>query len=308
MFDKIKGIIIGCALGDALGAPHEFTYQNVKYSGKLEHKIILKTGSYYNRIIKKSVVGQFTDDTEMMLILVDEIINGYRTKKVIKSYIDWVSHGWFMGRNTRALFKGIKTVNGYRKRKNKILQKPINEWTQSNGALMRCAILSLIDEKYVIKDCKITNPHPVCIDTNILYTRLIRKYLNPNIKFKEYTYCPEVLNIIKQVDSGIKKNIKGFDKGWCLHGLYCALYCDKYFDNYKDALDYIIKLGGDTDTNGAIVGALLGAKYGFQHIYQYNKENCDILLNADSNLGELPSIYHLKNIDDKCHKLMKKIT
>lgn len=65
LFDKIKGMIIGCALGDALGAPHEFRHNKNKYTGKLEFPIELKTGSYYKkggRVSKFGVVGQFTDD------------------------------------------------------------------------------------------------------------------------------------------------------------------------------------------------------------------------------------------------------
>ena len=56
---------------------------------------------------------------------------------------------------------------------------------------------------------------------------------------------------------------------------------------------------GDTDTNAAIAGALLGAFYGFEEISSnsitYN--NINILLNCDSKTGDIvrPDIYNIKN-------------
>ena len=59
------------------------------------------------------------------------------------------------------------------------------------------------------------------------------------------------------------------------------------FDNYYEACTTIIKSGGDTDTNSAILGALYGAKYGLKHFSEYhikNVENSDKLIVLDSQL------------------------
>jgi len=306
VFDKVKGMIIGCALGDALGAPHEFKHSKNIYTGNLKYKLAIKTGSYYKRVIKTGVIGQFTDDTELTLILLDQIIEGYNKDLVIMKYIKWVNDNtYFMGRNTRSLFKGIKTLRGYYNRIKKKKLAPQDEWTQSNGALMRCSPLSLLNEKYVTQDCEITNPSKICIDTNIYYTRMIRKYFGKHLE--EYKYDKNVENVVREAKNKKTRNLDGKSKGWCLHGLYCAVYCDEHFNNYKNAIDWIINQKGDTDTNAAIAGAMLGAKYGFKKIYQCEKENIDILLNADTDKGDIPRSYNLKDIDNKCLILAKRM-
>ena len=37
-------------------------------------------------------------------------------------------------------------------------------------------------------------------------------------------------------------------------------------DTYKNLIESVLKLGGDTDTNGAIVGGLIGAVLGFKNL------------------------------------------
>lgn len=44
--NKIRGMILGAALGDALGVPHEFVNMG-PYTGKLEYVTILKHGQRF---------------------------------------------------------------------------------------------------------------------------------------------------------------------------------------------------------------------------------------------------------------------
>ena len=136
--DKIKGILLGVALGDALGAPHEFHYQKNEYTGELIYEVKL-----FNRFHGESIfpIGSVTDDTQMTLTLANQIIKdkGYNRDNIILAYEKWAATGKMMGKNTRALFKGVKTVKGYQNRYDKIFSAPITEWTQSNGSLNRRA-------------------------------------------------------------------------------------------------------------------------------------------------------------------------
>lgn len=121
--DKIKGMFISAFLGDALGAPHEFyCNRKVKYTGKLEH-VPFRTSRFQGKQMLS--IGQVTDDSEMTLTLLQQILDGkYDKQKVVLSYLEWANSGlWAMGRNTRELFKGIKTFKGYTKRYEKILIK-----------------------------------------------------------------------------------------------------------------------------------------------------------------------------------------
>jgi len=45
-----------------------------------------------------------------------------------------------------------------------------------------------------------------------------------------------------------------------------AIYCALHHDSFRDGVIAAIKLGGDTDTRGAIAGAVLGARFGLEGI------------------------------------------
>ena len=80
-------------------------------------------------------------------------------------------------------------------------------------------------------------------------------------------------------------------KGWVLHALHCAfLALNSGRPEFQDRIDQVIRLGGDTDTNGAIAGALLGALYGARALAAEDRTgpNVEAVLAVDSLAGELP--------------------
>lgn len=50
--------------------------------------------------------------------------------------------------------------------------------------------------------------------------------------------------------------------GWCKIGFNYAFYFLKKGYSYKKSIRLTLLEGGDTDTNGAIVGGLIGAAHG----------------------------------------------
>lgn len=60
------------------------------------------------------------------------------------------------------------------------------------------------------------------------------------------------------------------------HGLYCAVLSTHKFNSYLEGVDAIILLGGNTDTNGAIIGAILTAQF---LTYAKNEPRANKLLN-----------------------------
>jgi ADP-ribosyl-[dinitrogen reductase] hydrolase len=79
------------------------------------------------------------------------------------------------------------------------------------------------------------------------------------------------------------------NKGWVLHALYCAIYGFLHFDTYTDALRWIVDLRGDTDTNGAITGALIGSYVGFSGLMETEKDNIDVLVSCTTReIGNKP--------------------
>ena len=244
--DRVRGLIIGGALGDSLGAPHEFRYMKNIYTGLLQYPVELQF-RFQQRY--KYPVASFTDDCELSLTLARSLIRnkGYNEEDTIKSYLRWAnSNSHMMGTNTRSLFKKIKTVRGYRARWNKNFKGDPKDWTQSNGSLMRSAPLSILPEsKYVEMDCKLTNPSPVNIECSRVYVQACRMALQGQKPEDIFNHCLSlvksgpVYNALMQVSRRERRDISS-NKGWVVHAIYCACWCLRYYTNLEEAMKWVI--------------------------------------------------------------------
>jgi len=304
--DRIRGMMIGVGLGDALGAPHEFHNQIPlnRYSGKLEHPLTVHRRFQGGQLVGN--VGQMTDDTEMTMTLARLIIEGrgiYKSQNAIRRYMEWAnSKCTFLGKNTRKLFVGVKTVEGYKKRWTKLRGEPESSWSQSNGCLMRCsplAVLPLNTLDVCETDCELTNFHPTCVDAIRSYVCALRKLLEgrtaAEATAKALATATE-LDVIRAITEGRDQKARyvgGPTKGWVAHALYCAFYAlNSPKPTFQERVDEIIRLDGnkDTDTISAISGAMLGALYGLgaMESESVTGPNLKILLAVDPTTGGLP--------------------
>jgi ADP-ribosyl-[dinitrogen reductase] hydrolase len=311
--DKIQGMFMGAFLGDALGAPHEFRVNaNVLYTGVLEHQAF-HVSKYQGT--RKLAVGQCTDDTEMTITLLRALIRdkNYHRELVLQDYITWANSGlWMLGKNTRYLFKGIKTIKGYNNRMAKIVSY---ECMQSNGSMMRCSPLALLDtDEPIIEDCFLTNPNKINLECNRIYITALRLALRGTSSQQIYTMIkplatePEIQEVFRQIDEKIPRDIV-HNKGWCLHSLWCALTVMVSFTDYGQAMRWIIHdhKGSDTDTNACIAGALLGAIFGFEALTMdpVTKSNIDILVNINISISH--TIRPLYYVPSDFFKLMEHV-
>jgi len=312
--DKIRGGLLGLALGDALGGPHEFRYSIPvsQYTGRLQYPIGWKARF---KSVQYTTVGQVTDDTSMAGALLWSIATNHNWIKddIIRAYIDWAnSEAWsipqqqsvslkFMGRNTRALFKNIKTVQGYYNRYNRM-----DLSSQSNGSLMRSYPLILLfyylpeTEAYqkAIQDTALTNSNPVNQDATLMYLLAIRKILS-GISTSEG--IPQLISLAQtdtiktaiQQAAQNQQRIVTTQKGWVAHAIYISMQAWLQAEagrSFSDIMNWVIMQGGDTDTNGAIAGALVGTYLGEEKMKEepITNDNIRILLEADYSQGELP--------------------
>ena len=270
-YDRFVGGLYGVAIGDALGAPHEFTRASpkIQYTGLFTDIPVTVQFRFTQMIIEP---GSVTDDTEMTIQLLDSILenNNYIVEKTIKKYLEWANlKNTSLGKNTRALMKGVTTVKGFYNRQAKIDTTHV----ESNGSLMRCLPIALLSDWKKISDIDVslTNNNPVNRECSIIYLTLIRHFLFEEpakggssipLKFK----CKQ-----KSIKTAIKNAIKGIiidvsvQKGWVVHALYVALITLFNVNSTEEGMKFIAThfIHGDTDTIMAISGGLLGSKYGF---------------------------------------------
>lgn len=285
LIDRVQGMFYGHALGDALGAPHEFRSSHaLVYTGKLIHPM-----RYLSRHVPEEVFppGSTTDDTAMTITLLESILRmggKYCREDVILSYINWANATRWLGNNTRALFKGIKTVAGFEKRHLKIATQ--SEKCCSNGSLMRALPLALISNLEVASyDAWLSNPNDVNIEANMVYITAVQAALAGLSKEQIWERIvslplesPPIQEVLHQISFRQDRNVV-IKKGYVAHALWCALRGLYYFDDYTTAINWIVTFqpGSDTDTNAAITGGLLGAYYGYSVLMETQEENLLIM-------------------------------
>lgn len=301
--DRVQGMFMGVFLGDALGFPHEFRCNaGTIYTGKLEFAPF-HTSRFQGKT--EYPVGSISDDSEMSMALLRNLIKNkkYVKDEIILSYMAWANTSSALGKNTRALLKGIKTLRGYKNRIAKINELPEDQISQSNGSLMRASPLSLLsNDDDIITDTNITNPNSVNRDCSLVYIKSLKlalqgydiKYIFENAK--KIATTKEVIEVLQEVEEKKFRNLT-INKGWILHGIYSAFFVCLYFEKLTDAAAWIINQRGcDSDTLCSISGAMIGAIFGLEKLKEeeQTKENIEILLEA-SRVSTRPALY---KIDD----------
>ncbi|KAH0791345.1 Leucine Rich Repeat family protein [Histomonas meleagridis] len=160
-----------------------------------------------------------------------------------------------------------------------------------NGSVMRIAssgafafwdetVVKAVAEKYG----KATHADPRCVFCTVAAALLIARYIQKNTGLRDEVDIDQTIqealeyaNVDQQYMEDINRytqaktldeiELDEFDKiGYCLKAFGSAVWALKYCRSIEDALVAIIPEAGDSDTNGAVVGAILGAKYGFKTI------------------------------------------
>jgi ADP-ribosyl-[dinitrogen reductase] hydrolase len=222
--------------------------------------------------------GSITDDTEMTLALLYSILDNqkYDRDSVIINYLNWANlQGTPLGKNTRALMKGVKTIKGFESRW--LSSQPMDS-NQSNGSLMRCFPLVILPnwKEILYIDTSLTNNNPVNCECTLIYLSYARYFLTG--KEEDISITQSVINdAINDIRNKVIRNVS-INKGWVVNALYVALLTLYSVNSFQEGMDFIAThfINGDTDTLMAITGGLLGARYGFSRISEEDKTKINL--------------------------------
>ena len=126
--------------------------------------------------------------------------------------------------------------------------------------------------KWARQDAALTHPHPVCQQANALFAMAIAHAIRTGCGAEEL--YQEIVRSAEQgeVDGTLRKAIHGaaeappadyeHQKGWVLTAFRNALWQLTHAPSLEEGVVDTVMRGGDTDTNAAICGALLGAVHG----------------------------------------------
>jgi ADP-ribosylglycohydrolase len=144
-------------------------------------------------------------------------------------------------------------------------------------------------------DCVLTNFHPICVNAVTVYLRAVRALLegaSPAEATAKASLEASEDDVRSAVEAGRRQRVRDvtFNKGWVLHALYCAfLALNDPRATLQDRIDRVVRLGGDTDTNAAIAGSLLGAFYGEAAMRSEDRTSVNLgtILACDTSVGPL---------------------
>ncbi len=285
--DKMIGCLYGQSIGDALGLGSEFMSKdevNKNYPNGLRS---------YDQIIQDAhrsrwPQGAWTDDTDMMLCIIDGFENGaFNLNRIASNFKDWFN-GAPMGIGSHT--HKVLSIGDYVEKPemcSKLWWDFSRQRSASNGALMRTSVVGIAPrnvEEQAEAICKLTHYDPRCIGSCVIASSIIynlvwydRALSYCEIKEIGQRYDDRILEWIDTAYNSLDISCLDLDEtssiGYTLRTLSAALWCYWHSPSFEAGLLSVVNEGGDADTNGAIACAILGAKFGYSSIPDYYKAN-----------------------------------
>jgi ADP-ribosylglycohydrolase/fructose-1,6-bisphosphatase/inositol monophosphatase family enzyme len=264
MLARAQGCLLGQLAGDALGFAVEFL-TGAEIARRHPCGITdLVDGGTWNLI-----AGQPTDDSEMALALARSLVReqGFNADRVAETYVAWMrSHPFDIGATTRTGISALERRT-----------RPFSN-SQSNGALMRACPIGIsaagaptLAAIWAREDACLTHPNPVCRTANAAYAAAISTGVGGGdvedmvasalAATGTGAASGMVRDRIEEARFSVPKDFY-HQMGWVLTALHNAFHWLLLDAPLEEALIATVARGGDTDTNAAICGALLGAAQG----------------------------------------------
>lgn len=291
---KYIGCILGSAIGDALGAPFE---------GWVGSRIPLQVGtpSEYTKI-RGYPEGQYTDDTQLSIAIIRAILKTGKVdgEAIAQEFIPLWKNGEIIGAGLSCTDAITRLIRG----KGDWKTVGTKRGRAGNGTAMRVAPIGLWDydrPENLVEDASISSiithhderctAGAICVASTVTYALKV-KCINPE------ELIERLKEAIKEIHKGFAEDINRLSQWLNLTEqeaireiaaagnpdiyfmgrwpgispyviptvLICLFFFLKYPDSYEDNLIRVIKVGGDVDSTGAIMGAIAGAYNGISSI------------------------------------------
>jgi ADP-ribosyl-[dinitrogen reductase] hydrolase len=280
MDDYSRGCLLGLACGDAAGAVLEF---KPRVSPKEAEAAMRMPGG--GRM--QWGPGACSDDTELAICVWRSCMQGkYSQDSAATEYSNWYREDGGpadIGGTCRFAFEKNTLKSAAEMMAD---SAKFNRSSQANGALMRIAPLAVCGAKNNIpvaqiafdarQDAILSHPHPICQESNVAFVVAIMHLLKvrgdvagAHKAAVKAISNPDVLQWINDAMAGIDPGPVVQHAGHVKHALSLAFYHLGKRSRYRDAIFDVLCRGGDCDTSGAIVGAMIGALWGVKDIPAY---------------------------------------
>jgi len=300
MLSRFEGALLGAAVGDALGMPVE---------GLSADEIRRRYGEVRDFVDGRLPRGSYTDDTEMMIAVAEAILErgidvDYIAERMARSHN--MDRGY--GPGTILVFRAI--LRG--KRWSEVSPRLFGEGSYGNGCLVRTAPLVLLLHGYreamlktVREVCRTTHAHRLSLEAVSILAEVMSLALEGKRDAREYlevaasaceseVFRSKLAAVREALDRGeaAEKAAAKLGSGVEVHNTLpiCLYLFLSNIDSFERAVLRAVNLGGDADTNGAVVGCLSGALHGSEAIperWRYGVEAYDRIIDIANRLYEL---------------------
>lgn len=281
---RLCGLLVGTAVGDALGLPAEgLSPRRIRrlFQGEWRHRLI------FGR-------GMISDDTEHTVFVAQSLLRHPDSPERFARRLGWCLRGWLLSLPAGIGFATLRAIGKL------WLGFPPNHsgvWSAGNGPAMRVAIIGGFfahapsqRAAYVAASTRITHTDPRALTGATAIAELaawiVRDRLTQPPSLEPFIALLRACGpddrdwqaLIDALDRAAREQHTvaelaerlGLGKGvtgYIYHTVPIAAYAwFRHGGDYRQALTAVLDCGGDTDTVGAIVGALAGATVGEQGI------------------------------------------
>jgi ADP-ribosylglycohydrolase len=273
--DQIAGLLLGTAVGDALGLPAE----------GLSRQRLIRLG--WNKPWRHRFLcghGMTSDDTEHTILVAETLLQNQQDAKAFSRRLAWRLRLWLLaapaGIGLATLRACIKLCLGFPPEKSGV-------HSAGNGPAMRTAIIGAVFagnpgriRQFVRVSTRITHTDPraetgalsiaLCAESAMLGRSATETLaLLAGIAPEDVEWQEKLLLVREALDKcwtlthfcevlGCPDGVTGY----IYHTVPVAMLAYLKASDFRSALTEVLDCGGDTDTTGAIAGALLGCRFG----------------------------------------------
>jgi ADP-ribosyl-[dinitrogen reductase] hydrolase len=270
--DNARGVLLGLACGDALGRPVEFATASeitTEY-GRLDEMVGHGTWN--------QPAGMITDDTEQALCIARSLVEqqGFDPADVAERFVAWYESDPFdIGRMTMRSLSRLKHGDAWDEAGQHVWEQSREGQNAGNGSVMRCPPLAIpyaTDREQLVEvsrqSSRITHADPRCTYgcgiLNLTVAGLLddtEAPLRDALDYVDASAPDELVAALRPLAQGDTPGSLE-TSGYVVHSLQTALHDGLYCDSVEEAIVTAVNRGGDTDTIGAIAGAIAGARFG----------------------------------------------
>jgi ADP-ribosylglycohydrolase len=284
--DFIKDVLLGVAVGDAIGVPVEFRSRM-----ELLRRPVTGMMGYGSH---NQPPGTWSDDSSLTFCLAEMLCGKYDLEDLARRFINWKQHAYWTPHG-KVFDIGIATAGAIDRLEmgvSPILAGGNEEGSNGNGSLMRILPLvflirnEVIDRRFlIVRDISsLTHRHIRSVLACFIYLEIATEILSGKEKTEAYrqacvtvrTFLDETATCTERERANFARILSGnlyqeaeediSSSGYVIHTLEAAIWCLLNTFNYEDAVLKAANLGQDSDTTAAVAGGLAGLLYGWQTI------------------------------------------